>query len=128
MELARKILLAVWASDRPLDSALLRVSGYSPDQVADHFRLLQEAGLLDGLPTSSADRRPRWTELRLTWTGHDFIEAARNEQVWTRAKDVLASADGTVPVDLWRQALMEAALALLGRTPTGARLDGDPPA
>ena len=39
MDLVRKIMLAVEASERPLDSSLIRIAGYTPETITEHMRL-----------------------------------------------------------------------------------------
>ena len=126
MELVRKILLAVAANERPLDSVMVRIAGYTPEQVGEHIRQLHEARLLDGNAMMGPDRRPRWNELRLTWWGHDFIECARNDTIWRTAGEALGPGSGTASLDQWRKALIEAAFLILGRMPNGRRRPGAP--
>jgi hypothetical protein len=121
MELVRKILLAVAANERPLDSMMVRIAGYTPEQVGEHIRQLYEARLLDGNAMMGPDRRPRWNELRLTWWGHDFIECARNDTIWRTASDALGPGNGNASLDQWRKALIESAFVVLGRMPDGRR-------
>ena len=121
MELVRKILLAVAANERPLDSVMVRIAGYTPEQVGEHIRQLHEARLLDGNAMMGPDRRPRWNELRLTWWGHDFIECARNDTIWRTASDALGPGNGNASLDQWRKALIESAFVVLGRMPDGRR-------
>ena len=126
MELVRKILLAVAANERPLDSVMVRIAGYTPEQIGEHIRLLNEARLLDGSATIGPDRRPRWNELRLTWWGHDFIDCARNETIWRTASEALGPNNSTASLDTWRKALTESAFLILGRMPDGRRRPGPP--
>ncbi len=126
MELVRKILLAVAANERPLESVMVRIAGYTPEQVGEHIRQLHEARLLDGTATIGPDRRPRWGELRLTWWGHDFVDCARNDTIWRTAGEALGPSNGTASLDMWRQALVESAYLLLGRMPDGRRRPAAP--
>lgn len=122
MELVRKILLAIWASERPFDSVMMRIGNYSPEQISEHIRLLYEARLVEGNAILGADRRQRWSELRLTWTGHDFIEAARNDAIWRMSGEALSTSNGTASLEMWRVALIEASFILLGRASDGSRV------
>jgi hypothetical protein len=121
MELVRKILLAIAANERPLDSMMVRIANYTPEQIGEHIRLLQEARLVDGNTSLGPDRRPRWSELRLTWWGHDFIECARNEAIWRATNEALGPGTGFASLDVWRKTLIESAYAILGRAPDGTR-------
>jgi hypothetical protein len=121
MELVRKIMLAVAANERPLDSLMVRIANYTPEQIGEHIRLLCEARLLEGNPSMGPDRRQRWSELRLTWWGHDFIECARNETIWRTANEALGPGNGLATFDVWRKTLTESAYLVLGRAPDGSR-------
>jgi hypothetical protein len=93
MELIR-LLLLVYEGEEPKPD----FSDYSEDQQVYHSALLIEAKLVDGsiLP----DRYPRGiVVLRLTWDGHEFLDAARNQSVWNRirAKAVGAGVSPTSP-------------------------------
>jgi hypothetical protein len=121
MELVRKILLAIAANERPLDSVMVRIAGYTPEQVGEHIRQLHEARLLDGNAMMGPDRRPRWNELRLTWWGHDFVDCARNDTIWRTASEALGPGNGAASLDQWRKALVESAYLILGRMPDGRR-------
>ncbi len=123
MELVRKILLAIAANERPLDSLMVRIANYTPEQIGEHIRMLQEARLLDGNASMGPDRRPRWSDLRLTWWGHDFIECARNDTIWRTAQEALGPGNGVASLDVWRKTLIESAYVVLGRAPDGTRRD-----
>jgi DNA-binding transcriptional ArsR family regulator len=109
MDLVRKIMLAVEASERPLDSTLIRISGYNPETITEHMRLLNEAGLIEGISAYSVEHRLKWIELRLTWNGHDFLDAARNENVWTETVLEVRKKSGAVPFEVLKGLLMDVA-------------------
>lgn len=119
MELVRKIMLAVAATERPLDSVMVRIANYTSDQISEHIRLLHEARLLEGSPIVGVDRRLRWNELRLTWWGHDFIECARNETIWRLATEALSPDPAAASLETWRLTLLAATYRVLGRTANG---------
>ncbi len=62
----------------------LAVSGASVDQIAYHLRLIYEQGFLDspGEPLLSGKIPFRG----FTWTGHDFLDSIRDEDVWRKTK------------------------------------------
>jgi hypothetical protein len=63
----------------------------SREQLAYHVQLLIDAGLVEGTVHYGASRGRRIPDAfhiqRLTWTGHDFLDAARNDTVWHTAKE-----------------------------------------
>lgn len=50
---------------------------------------------------------------RLTWPGHEFLDAARNETLWTRTKGNLSNAGVSATFDLLKTLLVEGTKALL---------------
>jgi hypothetical protein len=95
MDLVRKILMACEASDSGFAPRQLTVEGYPPDQVSYHVMLMDQAGLLKGENlTHSSHTTPEWRVLYLTWAGHEFLEAARNDTTWNKAKGAVAGVGG----------------------------------
>ncbi len=43
--------------------------------------------------------------INLTWTGHEFIDNARNEGVWKKAKTIVEEKLGTISVGVMTQLL-----------------------
>lgn len=83
MELVRKILLAVEASgtvEKPID---LEFEGIDPKIVSYNVSKLYEAGLVSAIKFDLL-QGPVWSPMSLTWSGHEFLDAARNETVWQR--------------------------------------------
>jgi DNA-binding transcriptional ArsR family regulator len=109
MDLVRKILLAVEASERPLDSSLIRIAGYTGESITEHMRLLNEAGLIEGISAYSVEHRLKWIELRLTWNGHDFLDAARSESVWNETVTEVRKKTGAVPFEVLKGLLLDVA-------------------
>jgi hypothetical protein len=114
MDLVRKILLAIEASERPLDSTLIRIGGFTHDNLTEHMRLMHEAGLIEGIAAYSIEHKLKWVELRLTWSGHDFIDAARNEAVWSEALGTVRTQIGTVAFAVLKDVLMDVSRSILG--------------
>ena len=117
IDLVRKILLAIEASERPLDSTLIRIGGYTHDNLTEHMRLMHEAGLIEGIAAYSIEHKLKWVELRLTWSGHDFIDSARNEAVWSEALGTVRTQIGTVAFAVLKDVLMDVSRAVLGIEP-----------
>jgi len=85
MDLIRKIMLAVEEAASTLGTIEVKIDGYTDQQVAYHVALLREAGLLHAVDLSSKsglDFRPT----RLTWAGHEFLDAARNDTIWRKGR------------------------------------------
>ena len=87
-ELIRKILFDVeeCPADKYIDG--FEFEGYDDWIIAVHVELLIEAGLLDGEVTRFVSgESPSINVSRLTWTGHDFIDAVRDDTIWKKVKE-----------------------------------------
>lgn len=86
MDLIRALLLK-YEGEEDVD-----LSKYSEEQQVYHAALLVEAKLVKG------EEHPGWDGEtcnvlveRLTWEGHEFLDAARNETIWKKVKDKISS-------------------------------------
>jgi hypothetical protein len=108
MELIRKILLATeespsaWA---PSAVQELQMEGYSEEEVGYHALLIIEAGLAQGKETPVPGFAPRGFIYRLTWDGHEFLDAARDETRWKQAWTIVGQHAGSVTIDVLKDLL-----------------------
>ena len=113
MELVRKILLAIEASPEPELPSQPVIKGWSDKQVNYHLQLLQEAGYIDAI-TSRGDNMIDFDLIRLLWPGYDFLDAARDETVWNKAKETVGSKIASVSLDVLKDVLAAVARQMLG--------------
>jgi hypothetical protein len=110
MELVRKILLALEASehgDAPND---FTVVGYDQEVIGHHVWLMEQGDLLTASATTvQRDGSPVALPGTITWAGHDFLAAVRNDSVWTKVKTILKDKGISLPFAL----LQELALKIL---------------
>jgi hypothetical protein len=52
--------------------------------------------------------------IRLTGVGHEFLDAARNERIWSKTKDILKKQALTLPFELMKQLLYTVLEAEIG--------------
>jgi hypothetical protein len=71
----------------PLSSFEVEIEGRCGQEILYHLVLLNEAGLIVAKDLECEDE---WWIYRLTWQGHDFLDAARNDTIWSRAKGIAA--------------------------------------
>jgi hypothetical protein len=107
-DLIRELLLRIEASEYPLEE--IEIEGFSKIEILYNLNLLLEAGLIKGMVHASYDHslqivRPD----RLTWEGHDFLDAARNKNIWAKAKQRLNEKLGSVPFDVLKGLLVQLA-------------------
>lgn len=105
MDLVRQILFAVEASNNPRDTVEVAVDGWSDTEVSYHVELLAEAGLIKAVNYSHKQAHD-WRAVRLTWQGHEFLEAARNDTIWHDAKSRLSTI-GSFTFDIAKDLLTE---------------------
>lgn len=95
MDLVREMLLAVADADGPLDCSVFVDSRRGFPFVAEHARLMDEAGLVEARFAPPGALNPaRATIVRMTWDGNDFLDAVSNEKVWNRVKLKVAQLAG----------------------------------
>jgi hypothetical protein len=110
MDLIRQLLLVVEqeTGDNSLQASSVTVQGRTPNDILGHFALMDEAGLLEvqdvfgDLSSTGPDDR---FIAGLTWAGHDFLEAARNDGLWLKAKGLVQKAGGPATLEVFKQAL-----------------------
>jgi hypothetical protein len=105
MDLIRKILLQI-EERGPNESGIeIDIPDVELTTVGAHTRLLSEAGFIAGIPCddfSGAGLIPT----RLTWAGHDFLDAARNDTIWGKAKAKLAEVGIGVSMEVMKATLI----------------------
>ena len=71
--------------DPKLHSKGIAIDGYTEDQIAYHCGLMVEAELMTSVSTTHLkSERVEFLIGRLTWKGHDFLDAARNSTTWSK--------------------------------------------
>jgi hypothetical protein len=87
MDLIRTILQRV-ESDESITPAPFEIPGHAQEQVNYHIALLKDAGFIEA--TVDGDNSGAVTSAfidRLTWQGHEFLDAARDDTIWHKAKE-----------------------------------------
>ena len=102
MDLIRLILLDLEAfKQRPggvshLVGTNFNIEGYDADAIEYHLSLIEEAGLIELLNSQPAQGI---MFRRLSWAGHDFLDATRDRTVWEKTKQTATRAGG-LSIDL----------------------------
>ena len=103
MDLIRKILVGMEGlEESPTSTGEFQVEGFTDGQVNYHLRLLVEAGLI-----VAADAGDEWIPLYLTWQGHEFIDASREDSRWEKAKSVVMAKTGGLSFELIKDVLLK---------------------
>ena len=87
MDLIRAMLLEI-ETDPHGFAPKITIHGYTQEQINYHATLLNEAGLIKAIDvTTNGSQSPEAIVERLTWAGHEFLDVARENQIWNQAKD-----------------------------------------
>ncbi len=106
MELVRALLLEM--EEYPPISGFfdLAINSYSEDEVSYHIKLLYEQGLIDALDLSSSSGFC-WKPRNLTWEGHNFIEAIRDDSRWEKVKSFLREGGKILTIETLKEAIQK---------------------
>lgn len=115
-ELIRRLMLRL--EDMPPGITTLggELSDVEPDsaKLAEHLQLLIDHNFIEGrnsgglMPGADA-----FVVVRITAGGHDFINALRNDTVWRKTKDKVASVGGSVSLGTLTEVASAVAKGLL---------------
>jgi len=106
-DLIREMLLVIEASDKsPQHWVQIDVPPHSAEVISYHVHLLYEAGIIDAQDASSLSEY-RWHAKRLTYQGHEFLDAIRDISVWRATKAAASKAGGASISFLWEIAKAE---------------------
>lgn len=109
MELVRAILIRVSKAEDSWDVEAF--DEYSEEAVSYHVQIMREAGLLSGVDASTFAQQS-FVNIRLTWAGNDFLDAALESKRWKQARAMIDKLGGaTLPV--WTAVLEKLALSAL---------------
>ena len=113
MDLIRTILIEVEKLPPEPGFHNVSVPGYTEEEITYHVELAHEAGLIEAVGLTSLDG-VCWKPRRLTYQGHQFLDAARSDTVWEKAKNTLLSTAGTITLEGLKAALPEIVKKLMG--------------
>lgn len=105
IELIRKVMLEAEKTKDPHELVDPRIEGYNETEISYHVALLDDAGLLHARDRSAIGVF-RWSAGMLTWAGHEFVEAARDEEVWKEARAIVEKSGNGVVFDILHKALL----------------------
>ena len=95
MDLIREILLEVEKCPS-LEVCGIEIPGRSQAELYYTAQLAQEAGLIEAKFSSDL---ANFHVLRLTYAGHEFLDAARNDTLWAKAKEIVTKNTGSLTLE-----------------------------
>jgi DNA-binding transcriptional ArsR family regulator len=118
LELVRRILLHLEQGEAsPSGFGAFVEDGYGLPAIHYHIRLLHDAGLIEADEIVPG----QWWPERMTWSGHEFLDAARNEELWRETKKKIENSAGSAPFLVLQELLLTGLRARLGKSSSGWR-------
>ena len=118
MDVVREILLATESAGPGGLSSNVIATGSNQDVVAYNAELLVEAGMLRGeVVRYIGSVAPNVCIQRLTWDGHDFLDAIRDDTVWNETKVALLDTAGTAALEVVKALAVSISRTALGLPP-----------
>ena len=114
MDLCRKILIEVESWPTTTGPDLVVIEGHSTDAVGYHAWLLADQGLIEGIDVTGGNPVDLFAPRCLTAKGHDFLEYARDDTIWQKAKDKAMSLGGTMTIQAMLMILKQLITAKIG--------------
>ena len=110
MDLFRKVLIEI-EQVPPGQWRRITVEGATPEEVRYHAELASDAGFIEArfLGNSTTE----FVAQRLTYSGHEFLDAARNDTLWATAKKKMMDSAGVLTIEGLKVALQEVVKATL---------------
>ena len=86
-DLIRRILTDI--ENVPAGKSLDKISypEYDEPFIYEHVNILEEAGLIKAKILKAGTRIAAVHITGLTWSGHDFLDAAKDDNIWNKAKE-----------------------------------------
>ena len=106
IELIRKILLDTESQDKLPMWHIPEFPNFTDIQIAYHIKLLGEAGLLEIKDMSSKDH-VKFVIKNLTWEGHEFLDASRDNKIWKLVKTKLGPKINSVTLEIIKSLLLK---------------------
>lgn len=111
----RNILISL--EEKSSGKHTLHLSDFPEDEKGEysyHVELLIEAGMISGSMSKAIGRTPHdFIATRMTWEGHEFLDAIRNDTVWKKAKSSFAQHGLSMTFDLIRSVATDIAIGYL---------------
>lgn len=101
LELIRKILLTV-EEHEDLEPFDLELEDYDENKINFHLQLLDEASFIETiLERDETGAIVLAQPIRMTWKGFEFLDMARNNNVWEKSKKFVAQKSVSVSISMF---------------------------
>lgn len=96
MDLVRQILIELEKMEFTGSPVVIPFEGYSETDVHYHVKIMGDANLLDVWWSDLEGGHTFYYPISITWAGHEFLAAARDDTRFNRAKDVVLEKTGAL--------------------------------
>lgn len=121
MDLVRTILMRIESNPGGWAPRDFGIESFSSEEIGYHAHIMMQEGLIEGCDvTNSESPGPEAIPTSLTWKGHEFLELARDQDRWNRAKAIIAKVGGA-PISVWMKVLTDLMLQGVDTVATKAR-------
>ncbi len=91
------------------------IEGHTELEIKYHLLLLAQAGFIDYEPEiTKTGRIIHVLAFGLTWEGHEFLEASRDETRWKKVTSIVLEKGGGLTFDVLKRILIREALDAIG--------------
>ena len=114
MDLIRRVLIEIEEADNDPDEWIdLSFAEWSDNAVSYHIKMLHDAGLIEARDLSDLSGSD-WRPTSITWEGHEFLDAARNDTVWKKAMTKLKGQAASVPFEVVKAVVIQTCKEMFG--------------
>lgn len=119
MDIIRAIFIAAESSQQSgHPDGLHKIDGVDDKVAAYHVALLKDAGYVEASVSKEHNGLPwRFESLRMTWSGHEFLDAMRDDTVWNKVKEHVIKPGASWTVSLLLESLKTEIRTRLGLPP-----------
>ena len=114
LDLIREILLEI--EKMPAGSGPIQIhsvgGNYSSEEITQHLGLLLDIEFIDARRITTFEGTA-YLVRRMTWDGHDYLDAVRSDDVWSGVQRKLGKIGGTAALATVKQLAIEATKDLL---------------
>lgn len=108
MELIREIL---FCAEKDVSVETLQKQ-YGRETIAGHVAILKDAGMVEAAIVPNNVGVPIAAHvIRLTWTGHEFLDNARDDVIWKKVLKSIGTKISSVSLAVLTECLQQAVLA-----------------
>lgn len=111
----REILLATEALPPDTTLTLADFENDHAHTISYHVELITEADLLHASISKTIGKGPTQFHIyRLTWPGHELLDAIRNDNIWNKTKSSILEKSGSMTFDIVKSVAIEFAKKAIG--------------